>query len=605
MSNDYLHPSVSTKITDNSYVFQTATGNTALFQCIVSEKGEDGVLRMITTPEEFIFKYGEPNLSKYGQGSYNVIRWLQSGGVAYVLRVLPETATFAVTGLGVVVSKLAAGAGAEVVVRNLNGATVGTQFTQVAGFDAFIAAQKATSTATDIVVPLGVVYPYGRGAGYAGLGVRITLRDDMDATYAFRTYSLEITGKDSLGADIAVDGPYLVSFDPLAKNKSRESVYWANVINKYSNFARVRDNRTAFDDITEAMLESVTLGVDVDPSAIDIIFGQVRDADSDTLYAPWTWITEVADLPATVTLTEEQLFDPAKPLYLTGGTDGAWTAGDSEESLLVKGYTGLIDSSILDVRANEFDILLDANTSPAVKNAMAALASDIRGDCLAILDLGFQANESQTVAYRKDSVGMSHRNVAIWAHDMEVYDEFNGENVKVTTPYLLASRIPTVDSDFGIHWPFVGPRRGVISGFENINFIPNEIWKEQLYKAQINYIEKDPKKVNLATQLTSQVQNSALSDVNNVRALLRIKREVEKMMADYRMEFNDSTTHDSMNYDLNNYLQGWVANRCCKTISGTVYASDYDRQQKLVRVKIEMVFAGIIERVAIEIVINR
>lgn len=77
------------------------------------------------------------------------------------------------------------------------------------------------------------------------------------------------------------------------------------------------------------------------------------------------------------------------------------------------------------------------------------------------------------------------------------------------------------------------------------------------------------------------------------------------MMADYRMEFNDSTTHDSMNYDLNNYLQGWVANRCCKTISGTVYASDYDRQQKLVRVKIEMVFAGIIERVAIEIVINR
>lgn len=598
---DYLHPSVSTKITDNSFVFQTAIGNTALFQCIISEKGEDGVLRMITSVEEFIFKYGEPNLAKYGQGAYNILQWLQSGGVVYVLRVLPTTATLAVNGIGLVATTEAGKV--QLVVKNYNGAELTEKFTQVGGMDSFLTTEKGTVTGTS-TFPLGLVYPYGRGLGYNGIGVRITLRDDMDNTYAFRTYNFEVTAKDALGSDVSVDGPFMVSFDPLAKNKSRESVYWAAVVNKYSKYIKVRDVRTAFDEVTEYLVDALPEGTEVNPTTIDILFGQVRDQDATDLYKNWNWVNKSNAVPSPA-LPLAKLFDPSKPLYITGGTDGTWTAGDTEEALLVKAYTGVTDSSVLDKLANEFDILLDANYPASVKDAMADLATEIRGDCMAILDLGFQANESQTIAFRKEHVGVSSRNVAIFAHDMEIYDAYNGENVKVTTPYILASRIPTIDDQYGLQWPFVGPRRGVISGFENINFIPNEIWKEQLYKAQINYIEKDPKKVNLATQLTSQVQNSALSDINNVRALLRIKREVEKMMADYRMEFNDAVTYDSMNYDLNNYLQTWVANRACKTISGSVYASDYDRQQKLARVKIELIFTGIIERVAIEIVINR
>ena len=49
----------------------------------------------------------------------------------------------------------------------------------------------------------------------------------------------------------------------------------------------------------------------------------------------------------------------------------------------------------------------------------------------------------------------------------------------------------------------------------------------------------------------------------------------------------------------------WVANRTCKSISGSVYASDYDRQQKIARVKVEMIFTGLIERIFIDFIVNR
>ena len=60
-----------------------------------------------------------------------------------------------------------------------------------------------------------------------------------------------------------------------------------------------------------------------------------------------------------------------------------------------------------------------------------------------------------------------------------------------------------------------------------------------------------------------------------------------------------------MSYNLNSYLQKWTANRACKTISGKVYASDYDRQQKIARVQIELTFTGVIERIFINLQVNR
>ena len=75
-------------------------------------------------------------------------------------------------------------------------------------------------------------------------------------------------------------------------------------------------------------------------------------------------------------------------------------------------------------------------------------------------------------------------------------------------------------------------------------------------------------------------------------------------MKDYIFEYNDSITWSAAQQALNGYLSQWITNRACKDITGTVYASEYDQKQKLLRVKIEMVFTSLIERIAIDLVVN-
>jgi hypothetical protein len=565
----------------------------------MSEKGPDNTITMVTDPTEFIFKFGEPNLEKYGQAAYNVLEWTRVGGLAYVIRVLPTTATLAVTGVGLELTKKTNG-DVQAAIKEYSGAS---SFTSVGAMETYLGTERK-SAADRATFPLGLVYPYGRGVGYNGLGIKFTLRDDLDDTFSFRTYNVVVTAKDALGLDVQVDGPFLVSLDPNARSKSRESLYWGTVVNKYSKYVKVLAQRGAYEDAYDFIVDHVA---DLDLSSIDILFGVPRNTSETAAYAKLEIVTKenADDLDAGIVITTGKLYDTNEVTNLTGGTDGVWSGADAEESLIVKAYNGVTDSAILDKKSYEFDILLDANHSPAVKEAMSSLANDVRGDCLAIVDLGFQANESQTLEYRRDSVNIAKTYTAVFAHHMEIFDAYNGENVKVTSTYLLASKIPANDNANGVQWTFVGPRRGTISGYENLNFIPNAVWREQFYKSRINYIEKDPKKVNFATQLTSQAQNSALSDINNARVILKIKREVEALAADYRMEFNDSITHDSLNYDVNSVLQKWVANRACSSISGIVYASDYDRQNKLARIDIQLTFTGIMERIAISITVNR
>jgi hypothetical protein len=676
---EYLHPSVHSRIIDNSFVFQTAAGTTVLFACGKAVKGPDNILTRLTTKDEAKFIFGEPNMPITGQSMYNVYNWLGAGGEAYFIRVLPGDAEYSNIVLSLGLDNVNGSKTVVPLISNVGSKnTVGTSAASLEAMETLVntAPDMAnTSAMTDVlgtghpvpsttkVYPLAVFYPYGRGKAYNKMGIRLSVKDGLDNTYDFRTYGLEITAKDITGADVVVDGPYTVSFEKTAKDRSRESLFFANVLNKYSKFLKV-----AIADEYEDRMEEVRsfiidfdMGVDgtaghdpdisgVNPLHLDVFFGKERSGVQ--VYASGQGTASPSFTAAAIHHNQGVKFatpkvnnvdvpnpedyqdnwktlsfapDLSDVCYLMGGHDGTWgpvydksadptganpalwvqIADFSEESLLNKAYKAEIDSVILDKKQYLFDVLLDGNNPASVKNAMSEFADVMREDCVAILDCGFQATAQQTIDFRHGSISMSNFRTAIFGQDAVVYDEYTGQNIKVTMTYFLAKKIPANDEQFGVQWSFTGPRRGTISGFDQINFFPNEMWKESLYKAQVNYVEKDPKRINFGTQLTAQTVNSALSNINNVRALMRIKRDVEAMMDEYRDEFNDAITHESMSYNLNSYLQKWVSNRTCKTISGAVYASDYDRQQKIARVRVDMIFTGLIERIFIDFVVNR
>jgi hypothetical protein len=295
---------------------------------------------------------------------------------------------------------------------------------------------------------------------------------------------------------------------------------------------------------------------------------------------------------------------------------GSGTDGDLDESnptlrtttatsLLVSAYSGTLDQNVTNKKLVPIDLTIDANYPTPVKTAMLELARNIRGDHMAILDTGFTPNAAKAVDFRKNQAQASSFFGSLYTQDFVVEDaEFTGGDIKVTMTYFLSRMIPANDTANGIQFPLAGLRRGVLDGFKRMSFNPTETWKEELYKLQINYAEQDNTTTKIGSQLTMQKVVSALSDQNNVRVLLRILRRIERMGENYQFEFSDASTYNAFQADVNGELSQWVDNRACKVANGTVYASDYEKKRKVTRVKTELVFNNVIERVVNDIIVK-
>lgn len=295
------------------------------------------------------------------------------------------------------------------------------------------------------------------------------------------------------------------------------------------------------------------------------------------------------------------------PIRFSHGSDGSLATTVTKErnkiinNLLIKGYKGLLDSDITNKKKIPARFILDANYDIEVKNAMTTLITDIRDDIFFYADLGFTASPEEALNIRKGSFNISTNKAAIYAQDATVYDEFNGRDMKVTATYFLANKVPKCSREYGLHFPIAGNRRGVIDGFKNLSWIPNETYKEKLYMAKVNYIESDERRTKFGSQLTSETRNTPLSNINNVITVIDIKNDVEVMAEDYQFELNDQDTINVFQNELNDYLAKYISSKAVETVNAVVYASDYDKQQKILRVTITIKFHDIIERIIVNL----
>lgn len=302
-----------------------------------------------------------------------------------------------------------------------------------------------------------------------------------------------------------------------------------------------------------------------------------------------------------------QLQNFNSPIGFDFGSDGDLAEKDAKlrnktvSSLLIKGYKGLVDPDITNKKKIPARFVLDANYPIEVKNAIYTLISEIRDDMFFYADLGFTASPEEALNVRNKSFNISSTRAAIYAQDATIYDEFNGRDIKVTATYFLANKVPKCASEYGLHYPIAGNRRGVIDGFKNLSWIPNEVYKELLYNRKINYIESDERRTKFGSQLTSEAKNTPLSNINNVITVIDIKNDVEVMAEDYQFEFNDQDTINVFQNELNDYLSKYISSKAVETIKAVVYASDYDKLQKILRVTITLKFHDIIERIIISL----
>ena len=275
------------------------------------------------------------------------------------------------------------------------------------------------------------------------------------------------------------------------------------------------------------------------------------------------------------------------------------------KGLLVSAYSGTKDPSLTDKRVTTFNFILDANYPVEVKDTIANFAENVRRDFIFIADCKIQGDAQQTLNFRRDEFKADSNLVAIYGQAVVVYDEFTGKDRQFTMPYILANKIPALQSSVGLHYPIAGNKRGVISGFKSINYLPNDSYQELLYTNRINYAINDSKRTKLNSQLTSAYSRTPLSDLNNVITMLNIRRDAEGVAEGYQFEFADSETMRLMQQELNETLNKYVTANAADSIACTVYASEYDLQNHVIRVTISIKFKDIIETVLITLEVTR
>lgn len=304
------------------------------------------------------------------------------------------------------------------------------------------------------------------------------------------------------------------------------------------------------------------------------------------------------------------LLDFSSPIKLLLGSDGDFEfksnnnakRSASIKNHLIKAYGGLVNAGVSDRKLYPFDLILDSRYDNEVKVAISDFVRSTRQDCQFFADSvtsEFPVSPEDVLNWRNERFNISSNYVSVFSQDLTYYDAFTGKDIRFTPTYMLAQKIPMNATQYGLHYPIAGPRRGIVDGQKEITWFPNEAYSEKMYAAHINYIEYDNKITKIGTQSTTLQGNGPLTNINNMFTLLKIKRGADELCRNFIFEFNDEDTINSLYSTLNNYFSRYTSNRSCEEIVAEISASDYDKQQRILRVSVSIKFTGVIERIAL------
>ena len=704
----YEHPNVSSVLIESDVTTQQVTPYTNLFCPIISEKGPDRKVEYVTSPEDFIAKFGYPNYQKYGQANYNAYNALKAGAGVYVLRCTPEYLdnTNAILNGSATYSNIIIGVGFEKTSTVDATETYNIKPTikynsrayNISDIESYLT--KTTVEAYTEYNFLGL-YPKGRGEYYNNLGITLVpIQGRYADTYPWYIYSLTVYR--NINGVVSKLESFTVSLDPDSRSVNGSSYYILDVLNKYSKYLLGSFSQTVWDSIEKDIsiypgnlniveatpfkvgntygnkvsanrlvfnantltinaaddtFVAVEHGFILDDSIIlDTVTGTGASVVANTRYYIVNPTTDSFMLSATLggepiditangtatyntrTLDYLTALDlPSKNLgfingsnripYLRYGSNGKYTtdglvASDALknqlhlsktfEDMLIKAFMGLYDSSITQTALTEIDLILDADFTLPVKQAMIDFAQQ-RRDCFTILDLNTNKTQVDYLDYRKNQLFSTNDNddletipvdtkfVALISGDRLVYDDITKKNIAVTHTYHLSTVIPTNDKLYGIGKNYQGVLRGLITDYiENKGSShPTEPEKEELYDNQVNYLTKTFKELYFDTQQTTLTKSSAFGEISKARAYFRIERIAKSVCNKTQWEYATEEVYKNLESSIATALESFVKDGTCEYIRPRVWADDYAKDNKLVYVYVELKFTDIIERVEI------
>ena len=303
-------------------------------------------------------------------------------------------------------------------------------------------------------------------------------------------------------------------------------------------------------------------------------------------------------------------------LDLKNGSDGDFgddvdtaTREAAMEEAYINAFQGVTDKKVLSKRRAPIDLILDAGWSVNIKKAIVSLVTQ-RYDCMAQLDCGLLTNIDDIFDM---GLALQSINTYLVSKDCGMFkttDPVTGKIIPATITLWMADNIPTHFREYGNHTPMAGEAYAKISGY-----IPNTIrpeidaddheTKEKLYADyRINYIEAlDEETYIRGTQMTSQHDASDLSEENNVRVLLELKRKIERLAGKRRYRWAEPEDLALFKAGCQQYFSEYNGTKC-KSCDIDVKYSDWEKTRYIVHIYLAVVFKTFQKTAIIEIDVN-
>lgn len=620
---EYLTPHVKTYINDNSVFSNTVSTQTEdgirLLCVFASAKGEDGVIKAVTSVADYIEEYGTPNYNLYGQPCYMPYAALSSGNAkCYCMRVMPKTATYS----NIIISAYTQAVGETFIVKFV--ATPVTNVTDKASMLHHMEnLAKYPPETTDVggwnVYPLFAVTSKGRGQYGNGYRIRVVSDPIMNRDNNFMNYIFEVL--DSSSGTVVIKEHHRGGFnynaienntslllddvigDPDKGSSKIEFVTnidgFLNLYDNYKTFVtgtlketvaeyNVCDMLTGLTKSGEAMTGYVIDNTDTDFAALDSTVGVALNGGIDSTFDA-NYVPPVSDNPLEPNKTRQQCIDEA----------------------YIMAFNGDFDSSIRSKRAVPCELILDANYSDEVKLKLAELALH-RYDARCVIDGGILTTVTAATAWAtKESIkSLADFIISKECQHYKIRDPFTGRAIPMTVTYNLAENLPTHMKTFGNHIPYVGEGYAQLTNHIRNSLKPaidadNLEVKEILYTNHCNFFEciAEDNYVR-GTQGTSQNTWSDLSEENNVAVLLDMKRQLEEFVSANLYNFSEAEDRVRFSEDATRMFADY---RGSKVSAYEIYfdMNAFEAERSILHCYLAVTFRVISKRGIIEIDINK
>lgn len=299
------------------------------------------------------------------------------------------------------------------------------------------------------------------------------------------------------------------------------------------------------EEVAYAFLDKVSefSGIEVSELAsMDVLFGH----------------TKLGQSVSQITIdTDGYILNSDYGIELSGGTNGLFGKAPfgTEEytNQLVKFFEGVFDDSIYDQNRYHIEACVDANYPQKVKEKIALLVAgdgkEIAGreDFIYYRDFGFGCDDYAAVYNQWANNTVKSKFIADYFTTYDVIDPFTKKQVPVTIGYSIARLLVTHLIERR-NTPFCGALYSItipeaIEG--TINYIPKVTptvdQETQLCNYHINYASYLNNVLTIQTQLTSQLEETQCSHINNINTVQETIRDIRTLCPRIRGSFIDTT----------------------------------------------------------------